>query len=191
MYSFLKIKLYIIFNFVLSQNNIIDQYKKILPTVLFNSFVILPILMCLYEFYYIKNTTYSSFNLFDCLCSIIISFLSIDFLFYVCHRILHNKYIYIWSHKKHHEFKYPVGIEALYLHWFDLLFGNALPFYFTIIYFQSHLYTLIIWNILIIGNTIYNAHSSYKSNNHINHHIYFKVNYGIGLYMDKVLKTKY
>ena len=60
----------------------------------------------------------------------------------------HNKYIYAWSHKKHHEFKYPVGIEALYLHWFDLIFGNILPLFLPILIINNHIYALVFWNIL-------------------------------------------
>ena len=165
------------------------QYKKILPTVLFNAFIVLPVVTNITE-YYITYKTYNTFNLYDSLVSIIIASLSLDFFFYICHYLLHNKYIYKWSHKLHHEFKYPVGMEALYLHWFDLCFGNILPLYLPIFIFKSHLYTIILWNIFIISSTVLNAHSSYKDNNHINHHIHFNVNYGTGLYMDKLLNTQ-
>ena len=176
-------------NKFISRNELIYQYKTIFPTILFNAFVVLPIVVNFSEYYYITETAYETFSIYNCIIPFLFASLSLDLFFYICHFLLHNKLIYKWSHKQHHEFKYPVGMEALYLHWFDLCFGNILPLYLPIFLFNSHLYTIIIWNIFIVSSTVLNAHSSFKDNNHINHHIFFNVNYGTGLYMDTLLGT--
>ena len=49
---------------------------------------------------------------------------------------------------------------ALYLHWFYLCFGDILPLYLPIFIFKSHLYTIVLWNILNINiGKVLNAHS--------------------------------
>ena len=114
----------------------------------------------------------------------------IDFFFYIGHYIMHNKYLYKWSHKKHHEFDYPVGLEALYLHWFDLIFGNIIPLYLPILILNNHIYTLLLWTIFTISSTVLVAHSSFNDKFYLNHHIYRTLNYGHGTYMDRIFKTE-
>ena len=99
---------------------------------------------------------------------------------------MHIPIIYKWSHYLHHQYRQSVGMEALYLHWFDLYFGNILPIYITI--FNTDLYTNIIWTILVITSTVF-THSNIIKNTHNDHHKYFIYNYGIGMYMDKLLNT--
>ena len=99
---------------------------------------------------------------------------------------MHTSIIYKWSHKLHHIYKDPVGMEALYLHWFDLYMGNILPIYLPII--NTNLNLHIIWTFIIITNTLF-SHTQYIDLFHNNHHIYFNCNFGLGYYMDKIFNT--
>lgn len=175
---------------IISREKLSCQYNKILKTVLFNMFCVIPIITTASEHFIIKDKTIETYNIYKSLQSIILATVLLDLFFFTFHYILHNKSFYIWSHKLHHEFKYPVGMEALYLHWFDLIFGNIMPLYLPILFIDYHLYTVILWNIIIVSFTVGSAHASFRNNNHLNHHIYFNVNYGIGIYMDRIFGTK-
>ena len=50
-----------------------------------------------------------------------------DFFHYFTHRLLHNKYLYIYLHKKHHTFKHPISILAFYQEPLDLFITNSIP----------------------------------------------------------------
>mgnify|MGYP006088689743 CR=1 FL=1 len=174
-----------------TKSELIMQYKTILPTVLLNSFLIIPLFINIFnKFYYIEYNI-NNFNIFNSILSLVLGLLLLDFTFYIGQYIMHNKYLYLWSHKKHHEFRFPVGIEALYLHWFDLIFGNIIPLYLPIILLNNHILTLVFWNILTIGSTILIAHSSNNDDFHLIHHMNSKYNYGHGIYMDKLLGSKF
>ena len=177
-------------NIVITKKEIMDQYKKILPTILFNAFIAVPPVAYIAQKLYDPLYDYDDFNLLYCILRLIFANFTLDFFFYSCHKIMHIKFLYKWSHKIHHEFKYPVGAEALYLHWFDLHFGNGIPLNLPILIIPgAHIYTWIIWMISIMGSTVLRAHSSFTDDSHLFHHVYFNVNYGTGMYMDNFFKT--
>ena len=101
---------------------------------------------------------------------------------------MHIPIIYKWSHSLHHKYRDSVGMEALYLHWFDLYIGNILPLFFQII--TSDLYTIMIWTFLVMISTVI-SHSNLFKTHHNDHHKYFVYNYGLGIYMDKLFTTDY
>lgn len=161
------------------------QYKNILPVVLKNTFIYIPVITIPYEYTCLNNQDLSYiYSLFRIVSGIIL----IDFFFYISHRIMHIPKIYKWSHKLHHIYKEPVCIEALYLHWFDLYIGNIVPIYLPIIYTNINIH--IIYTLIIIANTLL-SHSDLIDNFHRNHHLYFNCNFGLGYYMDKIFNTKY
>ena len=175
---------------IITQKELLYQYKKILPIVSINCFIIIPIFLYTSTYIYEIEYSYNKFNILSTLASLFVGIFMIDFFFYIGHFIMHNKYLYKWSHKIHHEFAYPVGLEALYLHWFDLIFGNIIPLYLPILILNNHIYTLLLWTIFTISSTVLIAHSSFNDKFHLNHHIYRNVNYGHGTYMDKLFKTE-
>ena len=178
-------------NHVINKNERINQYKKILPTVLLNMFITIPPIAYASQKIYDPIIEYEKFNIIYCILRLFIANYLIDFFFFTCHKLMHTKKLYKWSHKKHHEFKYPVGAEALYLHWLDLYIGNGIPLNLPILIIPgAHIYTWILWMISIIGSTVLRAHSSFNNNeSHLAHHIYFNINFGTGMYMDKLFKT--
>jgi len=174
----------------ITQKELLYQYNKILPLVSLNSFLIIPIFLYISTYIYKIEYDHNKFDVLSTLVSLFIGIFMIDFFFYTAHYIMHNKYLYKWSHKIHHEFDYPVGLEALYLHWFDLIFGNIIPLYLPILILDNHIYTLLLWTIFTISSTVLIAHSSFNDKFHVNHHIYRNVNYGHRTYMDRIFKTE-
>jgi hypothetical protein len=96
----------------------------------------------------------------------------------------------MWSHNKHHKYNEPIGMAALYCHWFDF-YLNISPVLFSIIITQTHIYTAILYTILSVGQTIFIAHSNRKdiSEFHSTHHIKYFCNFGVGGYCDKLFGT--
>lgn len=160
------------------------QYKDIYPVVLKNSFIYVPLISIPYEKYFVSNEELGYLYL---LFKVIFGILLIDLYFYICHRIMHIPQIYKWSHKLHHKHKEPIGIEALYLHWFDLYFGNILPIYLPVI--NTNLLIQMIWTFVIITNALI-THTDLVDLFHKEHHLHFNCNYGLGYYMDRFFKTK-
>ena len=170
---------------------IIDQYNDILPTVLKNCFIYIPPISLLSEYNLKLNYNYDEFNIYRGITSVFFAYLLIDFFFFTCHRIMHIPSIYKWSHKQHHKYKYTVGMEALYLHWFDLYLGNIIPLNIPIVIMPDlHVYTWMMYMTIIISATVISAHGLMITNDHDMHHIHFTNNYGTGLYMDYIFKTK-
>lgn len=166
-----------------------NQYRDIIPTVAKNCFIYIPIITTFSEYNININYNNNEFNLYQCICHIFVAYLLIDFFFYICHLIMHIPLLYKWSHKLHHKYKYTVGMEALYLHWFDLSFGNILPLNLPIILMPNlHIITWMLYIVIIITVTVL-SHGLILKNDHDIHHIYFNFNYGTGLYMDKIFNT--
>jgi len=131
----------------------------------------------------------SEFLLEECLLHLFIYLLTIDFWLYVTHYLSHSKYLYKY-HKIHHEFKYPSSITALYTHWIDFYFNNLLPVTIMPVILQSNWITILIWMIYVTFNAVYVSHSRITLDKcHLIHHKYFKYNYGVGIYMDKLFGT--
>lgn len=135
-------------------------------------------------------------------CDILISFLLMDCLFYVVHRLLHTNWLYKNIHKIHHEFKSPFVLVGQALHPIEhLLFAlvSVIPIYLT----SHHLFTQHIIMIMVMMNNI-DAHCGYKiinfykwsngflsgSTSHDLHHERFIVNYSIYTTIwDRIFKT--
>jgi sterol desaturase/sphingolipid hydroxylase (fatty acid hydroxylase superfamily) len=64
-----------------------------------------------------------------------------DFFHYTTHRLLHNKHLYKYVHKKHHKFNHPISIITFYQDPLDLTITNSIPTILTILLFRkiSHL----------------------------------------------------
>jgi sterol desaturase/sphingolipid hydroxylase (fatty acid hydroxylase superfamily) len=174
-----------------THNEIMVLYKKCLPTVLINTFImIIPGIIgtCLIinplnlEFSYLKMT-------FD----FVLGAFMTDILFYTCHRILHLPMFYKRYHMKHHKIVAPIGISALYTTPIDLYVGSLIPIYLPMILLSAHPYTIKIWIILTTANSVIMAHSGFKimADFHDYHHEKFTKNYGMNLFMDYLMGTKY
>lgn len=191
--TFITSSTYCYINDLKKENNekLMKQYKDILPIVAKNTFIYIPIISILTEKIVNVNYSWDEFNLFYMFIHIACAYPMIDFFFFIFHRIMHIPRIYRWSHKLHHKYKVTVGMEALYLHWFDLYFGNIMPLNIPIIFMPNlHIYTWMVYIFILISSTVISAHGLVFKNDHDMHHMYFNCNYGTGFYMDYIFNTE-
>ena len=172
------------------RNKIKKLYIKILPTMIFNIYIItLPILYLDYSYTDINS---DDFKIDIAFIHLVLSVIISEVLFYTCHRISHHRFIYKRFHKKHHELKEPIGMGALYSHPLDALFGAIIPDGIGIYLLGAHNYTIYFWIVLTVSFTILVAHSNFKdlSEYHDDHHRLTNYNYGNGFFMDKIFGTE-
>ena len=101
----------------------------------------------------------------SCCCSrlsqIVVFMLVEDLLFYWAHRALHLSFIYPYVHKVHHQFRTSIGIASEYAHPVEFLFSNVIPFVAGPTLCRAHYFTIFMWTILRIGETV-DGHSGYE-----------------------------
>lgn len=116
-----------------------------------------------------------------------------DFCFYWVHRMLHQKRLYPYIHKIHHEYNNPIGISSEYSHPIEFFLANIVPTSLGVKLLGSkvHLVTYLLWGTLRIFETI-DGHCGYEfswspyrllplsgsANYHNYHHTHNVGNYG-------------
>lgn len=169
-------------------NLIIPTYKKIIPTVLYNTLLSTIPTIIIIGYY---DTNYiNKFNLNEIFFHLPLGFILSDVFFWIFHRTLHIPFLYKKFHKKHHEIISPIGLSAVYTTTFDFYFGNIAPVYLPMFLLKVNPFTMKLWMIITTFNTVFFAHSGFNiSNFHDNHHLLFNKNYGANLIMDRLMNT--
>ena len=171
-----------------SRSELLYQYSIYLPRVLFNSLILFyPFIYLILSYIKIPD---KPLNIPKSIIEIIILLFVTDIIFYTCHYILHH-FCYSSIHKIHHRVKHPIGISAIYMHWFDLYFGNLAPLFIPALLIISNEFVFKLWLFYITGTTVLISHSGFNkiSNYHDYHHTHFKYNYGVNIFMDKLFGT--
>ena len=171
-------------------DNVMLNYKYCYKTVFVNTFVF-GIVPSIAGGLYVSNYNGNEWTLSTCVSQILISSVCADILFYAFHRAFHIPLLYRLFHKKHHEIKNPVGLSTLYMSITDFYIGNILPTYIVPCMLNMHPYTLYIWILITIINSVAFAHSGFDglAKFHDRHHLLFNKNYGINIFMDRLLGT--
>ena len=113
--------------------------------------------------------------------------------FYVFHGVLHwSPILYKHIHKVHHRFPAPTAMTCVYAHPIEFCFGNVLPIYLGPILCDSHPTTCYLWWALAMLGTC-KGHSGYRilghEDDHEDHHLLYKYNYGGMGVLDRLLGT--
>ena len=176
------------------KNELDNVYKKILPNVFFNIFILsAPAIYCFDNL--LNNPKYHLLKNLPLICKYISLPLLVDLFFYTVHRSLHNKYLF-YFHKKHHELIHPIGIGSFYMSPVEFYGALVIPIFSPLILLGSNFYHTQLWITLTVFNGICVAHSNTKnlSEFHDYHHNvtkgYFKYNYGTDIFMDILFGTK-
>lgn len=165
----------------------IKMFKKAINNICFNLTVLtFPIHLVMTDLFVDIDKPNKEGFIFNLVATILMG----EFLFYFIHRLFHIQFLYKF-HRVHHEYKETNGISALYTHPLDYIFGNFIPFTFSIIYLNPPLYQIYLTLTLFLFNTIVLAHSNYTlgDNFHKLHHKFLKCNFGATSLLDRVLGT--
>lgn len=126
------------------------------------------------------------------LVQLLVSVAAEEVLFYLSHRLVHSKALYVPIHKFHHTYTAPFGIAAIYAHPLEHLIANVIPLSVGPLLTHAHPIFSMIWTMLALFNTT-TVHSGYDLSGflvfpapyfHDWHHERFNENYGAGEFMD-------
>lgn len=163
------------------------HWKKTLSIVIPNVYLYFPV--SLFFFFLIAPTTsiMNSYGIefFHLGTNIVFG----EIYFYTIHRLFHHKLLYRY-HKDHHTFRNTLGIHALYAHPVDVIVVNFGSFYILHWCLGFSLFQVLFVGSLTVAISILNAHTSAKIDFHQIHHHRWSHNYGMGLFMDKLLNTE-
>ena len=168
-------------------------YNKIIPNVFFNVFLLsLPAIYCFDIL--LKNPNYHLLKGLPLAAKYVAMPLLVDIMFYINHRLLHNKYLF-YFHKRHHELVSPVGIGSFYMSPVEFYWAIVIPIFGPLVLLGADIYHTHLWITFAVFNGICVAHSNTKnlSEFHDYHHNtknYFKCNFGIDIFMDRLFGTR-
>uniref|UniRef100_A0A1B0ESI0 Putative fatty acid hydroxylase domain-containing protein 2 isoform x2 n=1 Tax=Lutzomyia longipalpis TaxID=7200 RepID=A0A1B0ESI0_LUTLO len=173
------------------------RLMQVISTVLFNQFIVgIPMNLLAYKVMtyrgIVPNRELPTFHWV--LLELAVCILVEEIGFYYSHRFLHNKHIYKFIHKQHHEWTAPISVTAVYCHPIEHIFSNLLPPFLGVLIMGSHVATAWLWFSLAILSTL-NAHSGYhlpffpSPEAHDFHHLKFNNCFGVLGVLDRLHGT--
>ena len=160
-----------------SRNFNVHQYQKIFTLCILNACVLAPLILISFVTTFPLN---SQAKWYSAIWRLPLAYVLADFFFWCAHRASHVPCFYRF-HRVHHEYHFPVGAGAFYMHPVDFLFGNLLPYVMG--FYFSGLNIIMAMLLLIAGvcNTVLRAHGSFSEMSpHKWHHYFGNVNYSSG-----------
>lgn len=121
---------------------------------------------------------------------LIIELIFTDIYFYTTHRMFHHKKLYQKIHRIHHEIKNPIGMFAFYCHPVEMIVVNMGNFYITHMIFNHSYFHNFLMITIGFTNTILKAHNRNMNTHHLIHHHKIRYNYGLDLFMDRLMGTE-
>jgi methylsterol monooxygenase len=169
-----------------------DKYHKTIKNVFINQILSFPFIFILYPVIsYIGNDmTFIIPSIYN-ICKYLLLTLSVfDVIFYIGHVLGHK--IYLTIHRKHHEWKSPVGVAAHYNHIYEHILLNVIAPSISAVIVKSNATIMLLW-IFISTLSVVATHSGYSffgASKHDIHHELYKYNYGL-FFTDYLFNTHY
>lgn len=116
--------------------------------------------------------------------------------FYTAHRLLHTAWLFPF-HTIHHKWKFPISFAAFYAHPLENLIGNLFTIITGLHIFQTSHALTHVWIFMVVTQSLL-SHSGHVNlgittlkATHDYHHNTYHCDYGNGLFMDWLLKTRH
>lgn len=140
--------------------------------------------------FYIPLRLETSFNI---IIRLLLCNLITEIWFYHVHLMLHHQQLYVKFHKRHHEFRYPYALTAMYCTGYEAVFCNLFAVSLGPIMLNIPPPYLYIWFGLVSLNSTF-THSGFRlgwlmDGSHDIHHETFKSNYGTITIFDRLYGT--
>ena len=141
-----------------------------------------------------RGLTDNDHEIYIVLTDFVAIFLIFDFFFYFFHRLIHHPILYRHIHKIHHSTFADIAITTHYMGVFDYFLEVIIPYWITISLWDSCFLASFLFAVIGQLNGVI-THGGYKfmflpkSDNHMDHHLYFNKNFGIGGPWDFLLNT--
>jgi len=138
-------------------------------------------------------TLEDAFSLRWAICHFLAHILVIEVWFYSTHRALHWPVLYKRVHKLHHRWKAPTAVACTFAHPIEFCVGNALGVVLGPALTNCHPYSAAFWCAFAMLSTS-GSHSGYfllGAESHDQHHEFFDYNFGVSVFMDELLGTKF
>jgi sterol desaturase/sphingolipid hydroxylase (fatty acid hydroxylase superfamily) len=176
--------------------NLVNVIKNVIFNQTIVSFIFVYFIYNFFNFFNM-NLQYGEYPDFKTIITHFLVYFTVEeVLFYYSHRLLHHPSIYGYIHKKHHEWKTPICITAVYCHPVEHMISNLLPIFVGPFIMNSHISLLWIWIFMATLNTL-NSHSGYNlpflfsNESHNYHHLVFNRCYGIFGFLDIIHSTNH
>ena len=153
---------------------------------------------CIFEYFLInKYIVHEEHNLGHMMMNVIIYALFIEFLYYIYHRIIHNKYLYKTIHSIHHKNIMVYPADTFYIDNIDGI-GLMLCLSSPVMFIRINLLeqVIVLYTYITMG---YLSHSVIVNEHHVIHHKLFNYNYSMvipifdilfGTYKEKMVKSE-
>lgn len=169
-----------------------DKYHKTIKNVFKNQLISIPFIFILYPVIsYIGNDMFFIIpSIYDTIKYIFLTLSIFDIIFYIGHKLGHRYYLTI--HKKHHEWKSPVGVAGHHNHIYEHILINVIAPSISTVIIKSSAPIMLLW-IFISTFFVVVTHSGYSffgATKHDIHHKLYKYNYGI-FFTDYIFNTTY
>jgi len=115
----------------------------------------------------------------------------IEIWFYLTHRALHSPRLFKAVHKRHHRFHAPCAVACMYAHPFEYVVGNTMGVVLGPVLTNAPATEAAFWLCFCLVSTC-GSHCGYAflgARDHDEHHEHFDVNFGVGLFMDRLCGT--
>ena len=139
---------------------VVKILKRVVPQLLTIYPMFLIALLPLFRARIKLEAQYLPKSLIEFLKEIVLYLFISEAVFYYNHRLLHLPFFYKRVHKIHHEFTAPIGLAAIYLHWFESLLSLGVALTGPLL-LGSHALMLDLWTFIVISKIVLH-HSGYE-----------------------------